>query len=178
MDLRNIKEEVLLSRYNDNDLRKNSMAQGFFDLKTAEDFFRMLERNFERFKECPWDVDVAYAFFVSASHLPEWMKDENYKHKMTKKSPLLGICNELAIGAKHFNPRKKKEPPQVKSTSLEMSRYIKEGYIAPGYYEERESLCVYLAPPTLQKLGFGGSSVDAFSLAVRVLEFWREEGRF
>ena len=159
------------------------MAQGFFDLKTADDLFRMLERNFERFRERPWDVDVAYAFFVSALHLPEWIKGggrsgERYKDKVAQKNPLIATCNELAIGAKHFEPKKKNTPPQIKSTSSEWSRYIAEGYIAPGYYKERESLCVYLEPSTLQKLGFSGPSVDAFSLAVRVLEFWRKEGGF
>ena len=153
------------------------MAQGFFNLKTAEDLFRMLERNFERFKERPWDVDAAYAFFVAAAHLPEWMKGEDYKNEMTKKCSLLGICNELAIGAKHFQQTRSK-PLHVQDTGSAQSRYIEEGYIASGYFEERKSLCVYLEPPTLQKLGFGGPSVDAFSLAVRVLEFWANKGGF
>jgi hypothetical protein len=137
----------------------------------------------ERFKERPSDVDAAYAFFVAAAHLPEWIKGggrpgERYKDKVEQRHPLIGLCNELAIGAKHFEPKKKKMPPQVKSTSSESSRYIEEGYIAAGYFEERASLCVYLELPTLQKLGFGGPSVDAFSLALRVLDFWREKGGF
>ena len=96
---------------------------------------------------------------------------------MTKKCSLLGICNELAIGAKHFEQTRSK-PLHVQDTGSVWSRYVEKGYIASGYFKERESLCVYLEPPTSQKLGFGGPYVDAFSLAIRVLEFWRNKGGF
>jgi hypothetical protein len=155
------------------------MAQGFFDLKTAADLFRMLERYLERLKKSASEVDEAYAFFVAAAHMPEWLKREGdcgsgYKRRLlqpTYYNPLPRICDELANGAKHFEPN---SLHHVKNTGR--SGYFEEGYIAPGYFEER--LCVYLEPLAFQQLGLNGSSVDVVYIAERVLDFWREEGGF
>ena len=155
------------------------MPQGFFDLKTAEDLFRMLERYLERLKKSASEVDEAYAFFVAAAHMPEWMKKEkkerkDYKRKLIDPNycnPLPRICDELANGAKHFVPD---SPHHVENTGR--AGYFEEGYIAPGYFEKR--LCVYLEQPTLQKLEINGSSVDVVCLAERVLDFWRRKGGF
>lgn len=155
------------------------MAQGFFDLKTADDLFLMLERYLERLKKSAGEVDEAYAFFVAAAHMPEWMKGggdcgRRYKKRLiqpTYRSPLPRICDELANGAKHFEPD---SPRHVENTGR--AGYFEEGYIAAGYFEKR--LCVYLERPTLQKLGINGSSVDVVFLAERVLDFWREKGGY
>jgi hypothetical protein len=150
------------------------MAQGFFDLKTADDLFRMLERYLERLKKSASEVDEAYAFFVAAAHMPEWIGGSRYKKKLIDPNycnPLPRICDELANGAKHFVPN---SPHHVENTGR--AGYFEEGYITPGYLEER--LCVYLEPLAFQQLGLNGSSVDVVYIAERVLDFWRNEGGF
>jgi len=133
----------------------------------------MMERNLERLKQSTSDVDAAYAFFVAAAHLPERMRDEYYKRKITKKYPLLGICNELAIGAKHFEQTWSKTV-HLQNTSAE--RFTEKGYDAPGY--DKVFLHVYLEPSTSQKLGLNDPYVEAVELAERVLDFWRNKGGF
>jgi hypothetical protein len=62
--------------------------QGFFYLKTPEDLLHKLEREYEKVKQNPADVDHAFNFFVTAEHLPGlcrefefWGQNPKTKHQ-------------------------------------------------------------------------------------------------
>lgn len=84
------------------------MIKGFLDLRTHADLFKKLEWEFKKLKEHPTSSYLAFNFFVTAWHLLEW-KHPDPDGKETRKSlrdqtPLLQICEHLAVGAKHFAP--------------------------------------------------------------------------
>ena len=45
----------------------------FFDLQTPKDLLRKLKREYDRWKADPLNVDLAWNFFVTAEHLPDWI---------------------------------------------------------------------------------------------------------
>ena len=94
----------------------------FYDLKTPKDLLGKLEREYERWQADPLNVDLAWNFFVTAEHLPDWvyyqdkpttgkerpdlLDGQNYHDfKMDRTRPKLRICSHLANGGKHFHLR-------------------------------------------------------------------------
>ena len=76
--------------------------EGLFNLRTLEDLLRKLEWEYAQWQKGPSNTYVAWNFFVTAEHLPDWLaqadcrlpKDLPYKFK--RKTPLLRICSHLA----------------------------------------------------------------------------------
>ncbi len=133
----------------------------FFELKTAADLFRKLEGDLATMKSSQ-DTKAAFNFFVTAEHLPDWLGRRN----LIAKHVILQIVSHIANGAKHFylhNPRHKSV------VSTEKSRFVEEGYIEPGYFDE--PLLIHLSPDETREIG--SSSIDATELGRRVVEFWK-----
>lgn len=86
-----------------------NLKPGHFTLKTAEDLFRKLERDFELIRARPLDSDVCFNFFVTAEHLPEWhFKGDSKKAAAHRKSKaLLRVCSHLAnlAASVHTDPK-------------------------------------------------------------------------
>jgi len=134
----------------------------FFELLTPADLFRKSEDDLKALQSSPCDTRLAFNFFVTVEHLPDWLGQRD----LVQKNCALRIVSHLANGAKHFvlnNPRHK----SVKNA--EASRYVEPGYAEPGYFEE--TLEIYLAPDEAKELGT--AVIDAVSLGHRVLQFWR-----
>jgi hypothetical protein len=162
--------------------------QGFFNLMTPNHLLQKLAREYEAWKEAPLDVDVAWNFFVTAEHLPDWLAQADPKalggYRITtfkRAHALTRICAHLANGAKHFRPREK--PAEQLNTSVdhavrEVTGYVEDGYIEDGYYAEELALRVHLTPDELVALQRDGvpitaADIDALWLAARVLAFWQ-----
>ena len=80
--------------------------KGFFDLRTSRDLFAKLEGDFARLKAEPRNSHVAFDFCVTAWHLVEWhVHAPAERTAFCAKNPILGVCEHLAVGAKHFEPR-------------------------------------------------------------------------
>jgi hypothetical protein len=151
---------------------------GFFDKQTPEHLLRKLEREYVRWKADPLNTDLAWNFFVTAEHVPEWQartgprlpKGFSYK-KFTKDIPLLRICSHLASGARHFRPRADQH------TSVASTRR-REGWIEPGWVSEdwieHEALMVDLTPAEQRKLRSASASIEALAFAADVLAFWQQ----
>ena len=74
------------------------MDNGFLHLTSSQALFDKLKHDFELLKEDSNDAYKAFNFFVTAEHLPDWIKNTRIKDN----NPFLRISSHLATGAKHF----------------------------------------------------------------------------
>jgi hypothetical protein len=165
--------------------------QGFFYLKTPEDLLHKLEREYEKVKQNPADVDHAFNFFVTAEHLPDWLYNQDMPTSgiprpdlLDNKRPgdfknthaVLRVCSHLANGGKHFHlddPRHQ----SIQRAVLENTRWVWSGWVDEDWVGEEPLLRVYLTPGEVAALQGAGvpiasEDIDARWLATRVLEFW------
>jgi hypothetical protein len=153
--------------------------EGFFDLRTPTDLLRKLAREHERWQADPLNTDLAWNFFVTAEHLPDWLARAGGPRlptgfsygKFKREHPLLRICSHLASGGKHFTPREN-EHRSVTSTR-QREGWVEEGWIERGWVEH-EALMVDLTPDEQQALSFPSASIEALPLAAQVLAFWQQ----
>ena len=103
----------------------NAMENGFFDLETAQDLFKKLYWEYENLKAHPQDERVAFNFFVTAEHIPDWLNKKGLKNQ-----PIPMICSNLANGAKHFHIKEKHSA--VKKAWKD--RYVEKGYAEDDYF--------------------------------------------
>src|SRR6266536_6294597 len=91
--------------------------RGLFGLSNSADLFKKLECEFDQLIAEPTNAYLAYNFFVTAWHLLEWKypdpRDNHIRNQIREQTPLLQICEHLAVGAKHFEPRS----PHLKAVS-------------------------------------------------------------
>lgn len=133
----------------------------FFELNTPLQLFQKMQADLEALESSGQDARIAFNFFVTAEHLPDWLG----LRSEVKKHALLRVVSHLANGAKHFTLDPKRHTA-VEATSKE--RYVEEGYVESGYIEE--PLLVHLAPNEANELGV--SVIDAVTLGQKVLNFW------
>lgn len=59
------------------------MFQGFFELKTAQDLLDKLKREYMQLQKSPLNQDIAFNFFITAEHMPDWIYPdvENVENK-------------------------------------------------------------------------------------------------
>ena len=134
----------------------------FFELKTATDLFRKLEDDLVSLEASCQDNRIAFNFFVTAEHLPDWLG----KRDLVRKHCILRVVSHIACGAKHFDLKDKRHKSV---TSAEKSRVYDEGVFEPGVF--REPLVIELSSDEAQELG--ATVIDAVSLGKKVVEFWR-----
>ena len=82
---------------------------GVFGLGSHLELMEKLECEFQQLIANPSNAYHAYNFFVTAWHLVEWkypdVRDTPKRNALRDQIPLLQICEHLAVGAKHFEPR-------------------------------------------------------------------------
>ena len=146
------------------------MESGFFQLKNPNDLFSKLEWEYGNLRTHPGDARHAFNFFVTAEHIPDW---KNCK-KIKSEYPLLALCSQIANGGKHFEAnkvdRKTKEKLHKSAKSAKHNGVFEHGVYEEGVFEE--SLQITLEADAAADLHF--QTIDAVSLASKVLEFWRE----
>jgi hypothetical protein len=116
--------------------------QGLSDLKTFQEIKQKLEREYRRLLSHPGDADIAWNFFVTADHLPDWAVQTEPKvlggkseNKFKRDHPLTHVCENLSNGAKHCVPHvnpKDKLNVSVDETGCEMTGWVKGGYVEEG----------------------------------------------
>lgn len=134
----------------------------FFELKTAKDLFHKLEDDLVALEESGQDTKVAFNFFVTAEHLPDWLD----KRCLVKQNSILRIVSHIANGAKHFYLDKERHKAVV---NTEKFRVLEEGIVEPGYFYE--PLIIHLEPHEAAELNV--SEIDAVELGHKVLDFWK-----
>jgi hypothetical protein len=160
----------------------------FFVLKTPVDLLRKLEREYDRWKADPLNVDFAWNFFVTAEHLPDWIYYQDmptsgrerpdlldgqkpYEFKMALTRPIPRICSHLANGAKHFhlhNPNL----TSVAGTGQAMVGWAPDGWAPDGWVPNDPVLQVSVTSDEQDALKQSTADIDVLWLAARVLEFW------
>src|SRR5258705_1989668 len=134
----------------------------FFDLLTPADLFRKLQDDLQALEASYQDARVAFNFFVTAEHLPDWLN----RRDLVRQHCILKVVSHIANGAKHFVL----DDNRHKSvTSTEKFRYVEQGYIEPGYVDE--PLLIHLSPNETKELGT--STIDPVTLARKVIQFWQ-----
>jgi hypothetical protein len=127
------------------------VMEGFFDLRTPTDLLRKLEREYEHWKADPLNTDLAWNFFITAEHLPDWLARAGGPRLPTgfsygnikREKPLLRLCSHLASGGKHFTPRKKEH--QSVTSTRQREGWVKGGWIKPTFRIRSCSFQVYRA---------------------------------
>src|SRR5688572_29120876 len=129
-------------------------ANGWFGLETADDLFLKLESDYARVIDEPFNAFRAYDFVVTAWHLLEWWeRGAKQRRAIRDVSPLLQLCEHLAVGAKHFAATGAQHQ-SVKGTDVEgpwAAGVWAKGSWAPGFWDER--VVVYLEPAAAAALG-------------------------
>lgn len=134
----------------------------FFELTSPVHLFEKILGDLAALEASPEDSRLAFNFFVSVEHLPDWL---GLRH-LVRDQCILRIVSHIANGAKHFVLRDKRHRSVVRA---ERSGYVEDGYVEPGYFEE--PLVVYLSEDEARELGT--SEVDVVTVGRKVLEFWR-----
>jgi len=84
-----------------------SQLDGFFSLRTPRELLEKLEHDFERLRSAGATTQAAqyaaFDFFVSAEHLPDWVKAASSGTLSQNRSYADGaLVSHVANGAKHF----------------------------------------------------------------------------
>jgi len=136
------------------------MEDGFFELETAQDMYEKLCWEFDNLKAQPQDMRVAFNFFVTAEHIPDWLGSKGLKNQ-----PIPKICSHLANGAKHFHTKKKHTA--VKNAWKD--RYFEKGYIEEGYFIDPLMVEV---DQDLAKAANIENPIEVQRLAEEVIGYW------
>lgn len=144
----------------------SSNEKGLFELREPRDLFEKLKWEFNQFKNSPNNQYIAFNFFVTAEHIPDWIFEKTGKRRVEKSNHLyLRISSQIANGGKHFQV---KDPKHQSVKKTEKDRYVEEGWVEPDYFEE--PLIIYLRDTEAKKVG--KKSITAIELAKKVYEFW------
>ena len=93
-------------------------SPGFFSLETPEDLMDKLRHDYKRICSNPVDSYAAFDFFVTARHLPEWLKRSGRPSPPLTDSTVaaaLEIAGQIGNGAKHFVLEHKVKATEVHS---------------------------------------------------------------
>ena len=135
------------------------------DLVLPADLVRKLEHDFRRLQGNPRDTYAAFDFFVTAEHIPDWMRNIPVKREI----PLLRVVSHLAAGAKHFIPQDKRHQ-SVRAVEVEGGAFQADAFQADAF--DVGSLVVQLQG---DEAALFGTEVGVLQLAELVLQYWREQ---
>jgi len=146
---------------------------GVFGLDSANDLFAKLEWEFSNLQSDKANPYVAYNFFVTAWHLLEWQYpgrgNGNKREKIRNTNIILGICEHIAVGAKHFEPDAKKH----KSVSGTKQTDAWGGAWGNSWGDSwAKFLVVKLSGEAANRYG---PQLGVADLANHVMDYWRAE---
>lgn len=147
------------------------MKSGFINLHTEHDLLKKLLFDFERLKSDPNNTYIAFDFFVTASHIADWLVKGNGRaaKEYRKQHIILKVCNHLGCGGKHFAIT---DPQHDSVISTKKSKYVEDGYVEEGYFEE--PLEILLDQVQAKELGVS-NPVSVLALAEIAVNFWKSK---
>src|SRR5262245_57721923 len=89
-------------------------SAGFFKLEDPYDLLRKLEHDLDRLKADATDSYAAFDFFITATHMPEWIRNVGWTFSAptaSRTATIFELCGKLGHGAKHFVLHKKFDAP-------------------------------------------------------------------
>ncbi len=150
---------------------------GIFTLKTASDLFEKLKRDYRTLCSKPADADACFNFFVTAHHLPEWHchSDGAAAADLRKSEPILQVCAQLAIGAKHYVATDRDY-----SSVIATNRYTaqKLGAAIPGsQLTDSDSREEFFIEYQVENEPRRTQEISVTELAQRIVTFWEDNLR-
>ncbi len=131
-------------------------------LLTPKDLLAKLQFDFERINVNPLDVYAAFDFFVTADHIPDWIKNKSIKRKYS----LLKIVSHIGNGAKQF---KTTNPMHESVNNVHVSNgAFQADAFQPNAFDIGD-LVVELKDDDAEQFG---SEISVKRLAQMVIEFW------
>jgi len=138
---------------------------GFYGIKTANDLLAKAKRDYDKLKSEHSNIDLAFNFFVTIEHMPDWLKmDRQQKKSIKNNSHVLRVCSHLASGIKHFEPFD--DYNSVKSTQADS--VYEEGIYEESVYDRW--LTINLDGDEINK--FQKNHVTAVELGEMVISYW------
>jgi hypothetical protein len=149
--------------------------EGFFNLRTPEDLLCKLEWEYTQWQKDRLNTYVAWNFFVTAEHLPDWLARtdplalKGYKIEAFKQSgQLTRICSHLANGGKHFRATRH----TAVASTRQQGGWIPLGWVPDGWVP-LPVLLIDLTPDEQDALQFPSASIEALLFATWLLAFWQ-----
>ena len=113
-------------------IRNYQMSDLSFDIKTSEDFFKILLDDHNEFYANRTSSRHALHCAIIAWHMTEWvnkefepqLSEDLFKKKMVQQCPSLEIMRNLANGTKHN--KRSSESQTIKGTELHLGVFSKE----------------------------------------------------
>ena len=140
---------------------------GFYNMKTPEDLLNKAKRDFEKLKNDNSNTDLAFNFFVTIEHMPDWlMLDRQSKKAIKDSSHVLRVCSHLASGIKHLEPfNDYKSVKSVKEDSV-----YEDGVYEDGIFEKW--LTINLDDDEIVE--FGKNKLNTIELGQSILKYWED----
>lgn len=133
----------------------------FFELKTAQDLIEKAKIDLAALKESPGDSRLAFNFFVTVEHIPDWLG----RRAEVRAEPFLRIVSHIANGGKHLTLTDKRHKSVAKT---ERERVVEEGVVDEGVFYE--PLVVWLTSEEEKALGV--KKLDVVELGAMALGYW------
>jgi len=149
--------------------QQGSAGDDFVAMRSAADLRDKLRRDYARLAAHPGDADLAFNFFATADHLPDWLYPADPARQAEARSAAIpALCSDLANGAAHFRvaDRRQRSAGRAPRTSGYFSNYMGAYF---GWYFGRGQLVVDLTGAAADQLG---SQLAAADLAREVLSYW------
>ncbi len=144
-------------------------GHGFFQLEDARDLIIKLENDYSRLRDNPIDSFAAFDFFVTATHIPEWLRPLGLEWQRpaegTQERAITDTCGHLGNGAKHFI-LERCLPKGTEATTGPFSAGFSSAFADDGnlIIHVNETEAAILGRPT----------VSAIELAGLVLSYWNQ----
>ncbi len=129
-------------------------------LEKADDLLKKLEFDLKRLENSPSDAYAAFDFFVTAEHIPDWIKNIAIK----KENELLMVVSHIANGAKHFEVS---DSRHKSVTNIEIREY-------PWPDESGKPGQHIFISFNLQDGAVSGLELSALLMARQVYQFWKD----
>ena len=149
--------------------QQGSAGDDFVAMRSAADLRDKLRRDYARLAAHPGDADLAFNFFATADHLPDWLYPADpVRQAAARNAEIPALCAALAQGLTHFRvaDRRHRSAGKVPRTSGYFSNYMGAYF---GWYFGRGQLVVDLTGPVADQFG---PQLAAADLAREVLAYW------
>ena len=151
---------------------------GALDLTTPRQLLEKLRADFAALKASPDNPYVAFNFFVTAEHLPDWLHPgptgRASREALRNSNPLLQITSHIANGLKHFD-HLSKHHKSVAGSGRRGNYFSALGPMFWTDYFGRRALIVELDLSVVAAVG--KPFLEAVELAEKVLTYWETPGR-
>ena len=141
---------------------------GLFSLRSPNDLLQKLESEFNRLQRAdPGSTEAQYAafdFFVTAEHLPDWVKHSSGGSLGELRCyPEGALVSHVASGAKHFHVEDSRHTEASDTTVVGL---FDPAIFDPAIFDTELHLVIRLED---------GATVDVMDVATSVLTHWRDE---